>query len=118
MNEAGLVVAGADDELVDATESGERRVEHGLRVLQSVGTALHDGDFAAERADFVRDFRQFLRVAAGDRDLAAQRGEGERGGAAEGAGRAGDDGRLALHVEERKRIAERFGDHGASAISR
>ncbi len=106
-----LVDAGGDHEDVDAAE----RLHRGIDDLVAIGFRArphrHDLDLAAERVAFRRDLLQRLGAAGRDHDIGAGARQHLRRHRAERARRAGDDGGLALHAEQRQRVFQEIVGH-------
>src|SRR5215469_5223280 len=70
----------------------------------------------ARLRDLGRHTGKLVLAAGGEHELAAQGAKRNRAPAPERARRPGDDRDLAADVEERERMAQRFGDHCGSKL--
>src|SRR5262249_923486 len=112
LDEAWLVHAGGNHELVDAPETLEPSVEHRLGVIERVRPPHDRLDFAADLAHLGGNLVELGLRARCKHELAAKRAERDRTAAPESARGGGEDRDLSFVAEQRKGMAQLFGDHG------
>ena len=107
-----IVLARGDDEDVDAAEALHAGGDDLVAAFLGRGAQVEPFDLGAELAALVAHRVEFRLLAGGEHELAARTRQHLGSERAEGARRPGDDGDLALHVEERGRVRKEVVAHG------